>query len=49
MDPSNLQYYDNYQIEGVYMLSHVRDVRRLLGERHVELASDAIGQFNVTR
>ena len=40
---------DNYQIEGVYVLSHVGDVRRLLGERHVEFTRDAVGQLDVTR
>ncbi len=47
--PRNLRSNNNYQIERVYVLSHVRDVCRLLGERHVELASDAVGQLNVTR
>lgn len=47
--PRNLRSNDNYQIECVYMLSHVRNVCRLLGERHVELASDAVGQLDVTR
>ena len=31
------------------MLTHVGDVGRLLGQRHVELARDAVGQLDVTR
>ena len=48
-EPREVEVIGRDQVQRVDVLPHVRDVGRVLGQRHVELAGDAVCQGHVLR